>query len=667
MQGNYFAETPYSTNNLEPEFKGRIQRSHRRANSDNLLDFESNSHPLLWTDNILYYLPKSIVDEINESDQSSSKQEEPASLDAFESTLSSHGVEGASKLVYNIIKDKSDEKEKGKILRAAAEMAKRMSETLLSMELYEAATTTDPTTQASWIDRAKLLDELGRYTKAEAILQEGVRKVQHPEQLIRKLLKSFERTNKLAAARAFLGSIVKDPNMDREVVLTEGGLFEMRQGNVKQAMEILCMVMGPTGWKPNIYSELVQYYERTGMIHEVFDIVEEGARLNPRNAIVCQALLKNQPNPVMAIQILKESSSKWTTEFADKMTSTVCETLARRGHLRIVRPLLAEAVARSSSRQRYKLMLTACIIELMHGDSSLAPLLVDLTVKWTPYKARPMVSILWAKILELNGEYEIAQPLFEKATRDFSAEWRVFLELAQFHVHRNRVDEAIKVIELALKIHEGSGRLWAFRVQLEAFIGVEEQINMLRKAINSVPKSGEVWCEAARIALNPLTEYFNLASAKKYLEFAYRFTPQHGDSLIEMLRIEVLEKGPYSDFTEIKKKFMCSEGNYGLLFIFIRHLDERPLTEVFNDALREVQADIARNRKVYARAMARSSFVTRSSTEREKFERMKSEQLPSKFAFGLTNFAQMMLNPSLCQTREQTLSIILGTSACGTY
>jgi len=133
-----------------------------------------------------------------------------------------------------------------------------------------------------------------------------------------------------------------------------------------------------------------------------------------------------------------------------------------------------------------------------------------------------------------------------------------------------------------------------------------------------------------------------------------------------MLRVEMLIKGSQSDFKEIRKRFLGSEGNYGLLFIFIRKLVERPLIDVFDDAVREVQMDITRNRKVYARAIARSSFVLSSiPLEAEKLDQMRTAESPAKFAFGLTNVGQMILNPTLCQSREETLSLILGSSGIG--
>lgn len=57
-----------------------------------------------------------------------------------------------------------------------------------------------------------------------------------------------------------------------------------------------------------------------------------------------------------------------------------------------------------------------------------------------------------------------------------------------------------------------------------------------------MPKSGEVWCEGARIHLNPFSPTFNLHVAAKHLSFAAKFTPQYGDSFLEQLRLLLIEQ-----------------------------------------------------------------------------------------------------------------------------
>ena len=53
-------------------------------------------------------------------------------------------------------------------------------------------------------------------------------------------------------------------------------------------------------------------------------------------------------------------------------------------------------------------------------------------------------------------------------------------------------------------------------------------------ALKHVAKSGEVWCEGARIYMNPTSSHFHLLNASKCLNYAVFFTPQYGDSFIEV-------------------------------------------------------------------------------------------------------------------------------------
>ena len=57
---------------------------------------------------------------------------------------------------------------------------------------------------------------------------------------------------------------------------------------------------------------------------------------------------------------------------------------------------------------------------------------------------------------------------------------------------------------------------------------------VFRKALHHVAKSGEVWCEGARLFLNPSSRLFHPQNAAKCLNYALFFTPQYGDTIIEV-------------------------------------------------------------------------------------------------------------------------------------
>ena len=81
-----------------------------------------------------------------------------------------------------------------------------------------------------------------------------------------------------------------------------------------------------------------------------------------------------------------------------------------------------------------------------------------------------------------------------------------------------------------------------------------------------VPKSGEVWCEGARLFLNPHSECFSLDIARQFLEFAIEFTPQYGDSFIEYLRLQMLVHSPEAAVERLWQLCINAEPNYGALW-----------------------------------------------------------------------------------------------------
>ena len=44
----------------------------------------------------------------------------------------------------------------------------------------------------------------------------------------------------------------------------------------------------------------------------------------------------------------------------------------------------------------------------------------------------------------------------------------------------------------------------------------DPQLLVFQHALREVPKSGEVWCEGARIHMNPMSKHFSLTSAARY-------------------------------------------------------------------------------------------------------------------------------------------------------
>jgi len=81
------------------------------------------------------------------------------------------------------------------------------------------------------------------------------------------------------------------------------------------------------------------------------------------------------------------------------------------------------------------------------------------------------------------------------------ASWKIYLESLMIEKRNGNNNIAILQAKRALKIHSGTGRLWAMLIQLEHQNGPKSQFYILKKALNEVPKSGEVWCEAGELCV----------------------------------------------------------------------------------------------------------------------------------------------------------------------
>jgi len=254
---------------------------------------------------------------------------------------------------------------------------------------------------------------------------------------------------------------------------------------------------------------------------------------------------------------------------------------------------------------RWKVWLAGSRLELSAGRIEEVYKLLKLAFAAVPDKSLAHVYLEASRVEEYLGKIDIARKLLRKARGEVRGEWKVYLESILIEARTGDLRGAVAEAEQALAVHPGTGRLWAILVQLthriasvqltpelkkrwqEMWFTVNRhqtetvtdkvaseeramvKVNLddmpetrsalcilesdfaslkyameqtvLRRALGAVPKSGEVWCEGARVHLNPfLIHSFDLSKAQRYLDFAIKFTPQYGDTFIEYLRVELL-------------------------------------------------------------------------------------------------------------------------------
>ena len=299
------------------------------------------------------------------------------------------------------------------------------------------------------------------------------------------------------------------------------------------------------------------------------------------------------------------------------------------GWLEKARHAYVQSVLRCPINLRWKIWLAGARTELTSGNIEKARQLLQQALKDVPDKSKAQVLLECSRLEEYTQNLDDARKTLARARDETKHEWKVFLESVMLEVRCGNREPALKEAEAALKIHSGTGRLWAILVQLKHSHGPDLQRIAFREALKMVPKSGEVWCEGARVHMHPLSPHFDLDTADRYLEFAIQFTPQYGDSFIEALRWELLKLDEdsnlsdqeYSDVlnnydtSRIEQRCVNADPNYGGLWFHCKRGPFDTARQVLRMAKQILAVELVRFRSVY-----RIAYLASKAKQREKLK-----------------------------------------------
>ena len=318
-------------------------------------------------------------------------------------------------------------------------------------------------------------------------------------------------------------------------------------------------------WYGPLYLEAYKLERDTDNPDEALAIVERGLREIPRYGPLwfgafrlCEGMDLDEgsfdlPRTMKMIARAQSSISRellWkvhleAAQAMERAAVMFCEANPKEkldDHLTRSRTRFAKAAVSCPPNLVWKVWLAGGKMELTAGRFDVARTLFHRASDNVPEKGRSAVFLEHARLEEFVGNMELARAILCKARNDASSDWKIWLESVNVEIRCKMYNRAARVACDALKIHTGTGRLWAALVQLRHREGEDAQLRALRQSLRAVPKSGEVWGEGARVHLNPFSPMFDLERADQHLIFATRFTPQYGDSFLETLRLELMQK-----------------------------------------------------------------------------------------------------------------------------
>jgi len=377
--------------------------------------------------------------------------------------------------------------------------------------------------------------------------------------LMIRAVKLSARLGAITAARSLLAQL-EDADMTKVWrAVMEGAMMEMRVGNIRTSRRVFKYLMKNVPWYGPIYYEAFRLEEKEEEWENADAIVERGLSEIPKYGPLWFGAMRlaetmdynNGPQHGLArvrsvVERAKNCISKelrWKVwheagqvelRYAQSLSSASAPLDAA---LSSARRSLAQAVMLCPENLKWKVWLTGGSMEAAAQNQEVARRLVKKAYFTVPEKSVASVFVEAALVEEQLGNEAVSMAILTVARKECFGEWKVWLEAVEL---AKRVDpaSAIGMARAGIAAHRGTGRIWAALVQM---LRGADQRECLREALATVPKSGEVWCEAARIHMNPRAPTFDVGVARRYLSFAIQFTPQYGDSFLECMRMSLLQ------------------------------------------------------------------------------------------------------------------------------
>jgi tetratricopeptide (TPR) repeat protein len=319
-------------------------------------------------------------------------------------------------------------------------------------------------------------------------------------------------------------------------MVLEGALFEGRIGNQVEARKIFTKLLQECKSYGPVFFEASKYEEREGNIESSLEICEQGLDFNVKYSPLWFQYLhlyekmpeKERTKRFSSLQtILNEMFQNIARELEWKIYIEAAQTYERLNDCDKAIGFLTNAIQFSPDNIKWKIWLIASRIQLKLGEPERAREIIERCCYDVPSKQIAMSLQEYAKHFEMRKKHDRARQIMQHSKRLSKSEWKTHFEAVLLEIRCGNFEDAERMVLNSLQVHFATGRLWATLIQLQharakTAEDFDEVYITFNKALKEIPKSGEVWCEGARLALSshPSNRHFNFSNAESYLRFA---------------------------------------------------------------------------------------------------------------------------------------------------
>ncbi|KAL4511782.1 hypothetical protein ABPG72_012627 [Tetrahymena utriculariae] len=509
---------------------------------------------------------------------------------------------------------------------------------------YKIAINLQPFCPDIWLEYAKMEEDYGNLQKAKEILENAYPFCKMSDSLILKLLRIIEKIGKIDDIRAILSNLNQLKIDKCWKIYMEGAFIEIRFGNIKNAESILKMLHRYLDLNGQVCYEYARVLELQGKYQQALNICQQAQDKGLKCTSLWTLYLKLYEKTCTSIQasildkFIRQANVSLPKEIIWKIYLEIAQICEKKNAINLAKQYLMMSIRNAHESMRWKPLIQVAKIELLLGNKDNANKVIQKTLEACSDKQKPYLIIEAAKCAEIAGDITSALSQMESLKSYMKSEWKIYMEYISMLIRNKKHKEASQVIKESLYTHTLAGRLWGELIQLEHIKATNNDLNSAFEfflvALEEVPKSGEVWCEGARLCMNPFGNKYDLMKAKQFLEYAIFFTPQYGDSFIEALRLYTI-LGERDQIKQLKNKTIISQPNYGHLWYYMK------------ETTRDTSIDVWKKMKKLVTQEVNNTFVYYQ--KRMKSIDLKSEKQYTPMITGLTEYNDLFFNENIPQ------------------
>lgn len=474
----------------------------------------------------------------------------------------------------------------------------------------------EPKKVTNWIEFFRIEFSRGYYDRALQIVERGLTYFPMSPELLELNVVCLSQLERLADIRNIVDRIVSNEIGKYTKVLLLAAKEEAKAGNCERAREIFQNLIDSKMYCVNTSTEIMlqeTHWLEFERAFKVFNMFMQNYFLKKfphlwENALYIYGVIGQLAGTQQIdYKEVAEHALKYIEHSSHSRIYFACAEIEMYNrNFKACRFLFSMIYKTAPKELLPKYLREELLMELFSGNVEKARQLLDELhhiVQQKKTKGAFSFLIDTALVEDFFGNTDLALQILNDAilSNKFSAKEikHLYILKLKIYIRNARMAEGLNEAEVTYKKYPETCYLL---IQLRTLNGLDSSQLFFQQLPNN-PRSGEHWCEGARLSMNPFSPHFDLDRAERYLEKALYHTSQDGDIWVEMLRLMIIKYGPNVDTQSLEMRCAVQRPMFGMLWAFCGAMKFELPVSILRNAKEMLVVEIEQHRSLYNAAM----------------------------------------------------------------